>query len=66
MRVDVGPLDRLMVFLNGLRRPAEKPADVDALDARLDEVERRLAQRRRLARFERLDAQANLPPTKGR
>lgn len=58
----MGPLGKLMAFFHSLRRPSEKPADVDALDARLDEVERRLATRRRLARIERLDAQANLPP----
>lgn len=54
----MGPLGKLMAFFHSLRRPSEKPADVESLDARLDEVERRLRQK---ARFERLDAQANLP-----
>ena len=52
----MGFRDRLMAIFQVLRDPATKPADVDALDNRLDEVERRLRERK--ARAARIDAQA--------
>ena len=47
MRADMGLVSQLMALLRSLRRPHEKPADLDVLDSRLDEVERRLMEVRR-------------------
>lgn len=43
----MGTLDRLMILVRSLHRPAQKPKDVAELDQRLDAVERRLEESRR-------------------